>query len=188
MLTMNQASSVSETPGGLEIVAPRKTDFFVDPASGLAKANAPFCYEKATGDFVARVTVKPSFKKRYDAGGLFVYAGPRKWIKHEFEMTDLGYPSVVSVVTNGASDDANGERMDGRAEVRLQIARRGDLWVLHYLNDENKWTMTRYFRLKMKAELKVGLEAQSPVGAGCRVLFERFELLSGALKDMRKGC
>ena len=187
MLTMNPAVTISETKDSIEILAPPESDFFIDPDSGKAKSDAPFYYERTAGHFVARVLVKPNFKKKYDAGGLFVYDSPTKWIKLEFEMTDLGHPSVVTVVTNGASDDANGERLDEVPAIRLQIARRGDLWACHYSADGRKWKMVRYFLLKMKAALRVGLEAQSPVGRGCVVEFRGYSLVAGAPADMRKG-
>jgi uncharacterized protein len=187
MFTMNTAKVISETKDCIEIVAPGESDFFIDMQSMKERDNAPFYYEKRKGDFVARVKVRPDFKKSYDAGGLFVYDSGKKWIKLEFELTDLGYPSVVSVVTDKVSDDANGERRDDAAEIWLQIARRGDNWVLHYSDDGKKWKMTRYFSLKMKGEVKVGLEAQSPIGKGCRVEYRGFKVDDNNLKDMRKG-
>ena len=187
MLTMNKAVAISETKDAIEILAPAKTDFFIDQLNGIERNDAPFYYEKRKGDFAVKARVKPGFKKSYDAGGLFVYDTAQKWIKLEFEMTDLGYPSVVSVVTDGASDDANGERMDSREEITLQIVRKGDYWALHYSVDGKKWSMVRYFRLKMKAEVKVGLEAQSPIGGGCAVAFSALKFTETPIKDMRKG-
>lgn len=187
MMTMNPATAISETKDEIEIIAPAECDFFVDPATGAAKSSAPFYFEKVSGDFTARVLVKPGFRKNYDAGGIFVYESLTKWIKHEFELTDLGHPSVVSVVTRGRSDDANGERLDDVEAVHLQVARRGELWALHYSLDGKKWKMTRYFSMKMRETLRVGLEAQSPVGKGCAVLFRGYRLKEGSPADMRKG-
>jgi len=187
MQTMNTAKFISETKDCIEIVAPGESDFFIDMQSMKARDNAPFYYEKRRGDFVLRARVRPEFKKTYDAGGLFVYDSASKWIKFEFEMTDLGYPSIVSVVTDKVSDDCNGERADGSPEVWLQIARMGDNWVLHHSENGKSWKMARYFQLKMKAEVKVGLEAQSPIGKGCRVEFSKFSISDKGLKSMRKG-
>jgi uncharacterized protein len=187
MMTMNEAVSLSETKDAIEIVAPAGSDFFVNPETGESKANAPFYFEKVTGDFTARAWVKPEFKKTYDAGGLFVYDTASRWIKHEFELTDLGHPSAVTVITDGSSDDANGEKLEGAAEIRLQLARSGELWALHYSLDGRKWKMVRLFRLKMKATVRVGLEAQSPIGKGCSVSFRGFAIEAGAPEDMRKG-
>lgn len=187
MFMMNEPKALSETTSGIEIEAPGKTDFFIDMATMAAKDNAPFYFEKREGDFVLRVRVRPEFKKPYDAGGLFVYDSASKWIKLEYEMTDLGYPSIVSVVTDKVSDDCNGERQDGKEAMWLQIARKGNNWTLHFSEDGKKWKMTRYFRLKMKAEVKVGLEAQSPLGKGCKVEFTKYSTAANNLKSMRKG-
>jgi len=187
MLRTNQAKAIPVKKDVIELVAPAGSDFFIDPRSGVAKGNAPFYCEKVEGDFTAKAWVKPGFKKAYDAGGILVYDSPSKWIKLAFEMTDLGYPSIVSVVTDGCSDDANGERMNRIHEVRLQMARQGDLWALYYSLDGRRWSMVRYFRLRMKGAVRVGLEAQSPVGRGCAVAFRGFSIAAGAPKDMSKG-
>jgi regulation of enolase protein 1 (concanavalin A-like superfamily) len=187
MYTMNRAEAVSETKGEIEILAPGNTDFFIDAMSGLEKGDAPFHFERRRGDFAMSAKVRPEFTKKYDAGALFVYDSGRKWIKLAFELTDLGHPSVVSVVTDKDSDDCNGESLEGKEEVSLQIARKGDHWALHYSIDGRKWKMVRYFRLKMKDEVRVGLEAQSPVGRGCKATFRGFKVVQGEIKDMRKG-
>jgi uncharacterized protein len=187
MPVMNKAIYISETKSVIEIEAPGKTDFFIDMFTMKPVGDAPFYYEKRSGDFVARVKARPRFKKNYDAGGIFVYDTAKKWIKLEFEMTDLGYPSVVSVVTDGVSDDCNGERRDEVEGLWLQVARRGDNWVLHYSEDGKKWRMVRYFKLKMKETVRVGLEAQSPRGDGCIVEFSGFKIADNILSDMRKG-
>ena len=187
MYTMNQPRMISETKNVIEMEAAGQTDFFIDALNSKQRDDAPFYYEKRKGDFVIRARVRPEFKKNYDAGGLFIYYSTKKWIKYEFEMTDLGYPSVVSVVTNGSSDDCNGEKQEGIAELWLQVARRGDKWVLHHSDNGKKWKMSRYFSLKMKVEVKIGLEVQSPLGSGCRAEFYGLKIEDNNLKDMRKG-
>ncbi len=186
MLIMNKATVISETKDEIEIEAPGKTDFFIDMRSGKSTSSAPFYYERVEGDFVARVRVRPGFKKTYDAGALFVYGGERKWIKLAFEKTDLGYPAAVAVVTDGVSDDCNGERIEGK-ELWLQVVREGDNWVLHHSADGKAWKMIRYFRLKTRAAVRVGLVAQSPLGTGCAVGFSGFKVAAKRLADIRKG-
>jgi len=187
MPVMNKANYISETKNSIEIEAPGKSDYFIDMFGRKERADAPFYYEKRKGDFVMRVKVRPEFKKAYDAGGLFIYDSAKKWIKLEFEMTDLGYPSVVSVVTDGFSDDCNGERQVETEEIWLQVARKGNNWVLYHSDSGKKWKMARYFPLKMKEEVRIGLEAQSPIGNGCKVEFSNFKIEDNKLKDMRKG-
>jgi uncharacterized protein len=184
---MNSAEELSETKDKIEITAPALSDFFIDPLTKTEKSNAPFYYEMQKGDFAVSVKVKPQFVASYDAGGLFVYDSMKKWIKLEFEKTDLGYPSVVSVITDGTSDDGNGENLEDHDSIYLQIVRKGDCWGLHYSIDGKKWKMVRYFSLKMKNEVRVGLEAQSPIGYGCRVEFTRFQISEKEIKDIRSG-
>ncbi len=187
MLSMNNPHILSEGKDSAVIEAAGKTDFFIDMNTGNSFANAPFCYEKREGDFIIRAKVKPSFSKTYDAGALFVYDTAKKWIKFAFEFTDIGYPSVVSVVTNKVSDDSNGESLEGKEEVWLQLARKGDNWALHYSENGKKWKMVRYFSLKMKPLVCAGFLAQSPRGKGCTVAFSGMKLTEYNLKDMRKG-
>jgi regulation of enolase protein 1 (concanavalin A-like superfamily) len=171
----------------VEIEALAKTDYFVDLRNNINKHDAPFLYQEITGDFVAVVCVKPQFHDLYDAGGLFVYEDNSHWIKLEFENTDLGYPSIVSVITNGTSDDSNGEKMLGIEKVYLQVIRRNDYWVLHYSLDRKEWKMVRYFRLSMGNTVKVGMEAQSPIGNGTKVVFTDFEVGNKEIINIRKG-
>ncbi|MDR2898262.1 MAG: DUF1349 domain-containing protein [Spirochaetaceae bacterium] len=187
MLSMNDPKILSEGKGSVVIEAPGKTDYFIDMNTGNAPANAPFCYEKQEGDFVMRAKVKPAFAKTFDAGALFVYDTAKKWVKFAFELSDLGYPSAVSVVTDKVSDDCNGESLEGKEEVWLQLCRKGDNWALHYSENGKKWNMVRYFSLKMKPVVKVGFLAQSPTGKGCIVEFSGMKLTEYNLKDMRKG-
>jgi len=183
---MNTAANLEESGGTIVLTAPARTDNFIDMFSREAKFTAPFYYIEREGDFVARCAIEPAFGATYDAGGLFVCESPARWIKLEFEMTDLGHPSAVAVVTDGVSDDANGERIDA-PRARFQVARRGDCWSLHYAADGGLWKMVRYFHLAMNRRVKVGIQAQSPVGEGCRVAFTGFEVLDNTLANMRAG-
>jgi regulation of enolase protein 1 (concanavalin A-like superfamily) len=184
---MNTAQALSETPDSIEMTAPEQSDFFIDEMNGIEKNDAPFFYEKRKGDFVLSAKVQPQFTKYFDAGGLFIYDSPKKWIKLEFERTDLGYPSIVSVITNGMSDDCNGERMDNVEAVYLQIIRKSDYWMLHYSLNGKNWKFVRYFKLKMKSEVKIGLEAQAPIGKSCKVLFSKIKISENDVVDMKKG-
>jgi uncharacterized protein len=187
VLIRNHPTERMESRGSLVMLAPAHSDFFLDPTNAVRKSNALFYYQSMKGDFVANVVVQPDFKTTYDAGGLLVMDSSRRWIKLAFELTDLGYPSVVSVVTSGSSDDCNGERVEGARAVHLQIVRNGQQWALHYAHGGRRWKMVRYFRLKMKDEVKVGIEVQSPLGEGCRAVFRQLRMSPGKVKDLRQG-
>jgi regulation of enolase protein 1 (concanavalin A-like superfamily) len=172
--------------GGLRVFAPSQTDYFQNPDGQQASDSAPYLWLPVEGDFVARVHVQPAFGSTYDAGALMVRHDQRHWAKLCFESTDLGTHAVVSVVTDGLSDDANGADLDVAA-AWLQIVRQGDLFGLHYALDGCNWRMVRYCALPLPSEVKVGLVAQSPVGPGTTVDFDRFTVQSRRVKDIRAG-
>jgi len=108
------------------------------------------------------------------------------WVKFCFEFTDIGTHAVVSVVTNGLSDDANGADIQENS-VYMQIAKKGELFALHYSLDGNEYKMVRYLSLPVKESFKVGFVAQSPLGEGGDCLFEDIQLIYELPKDLRGG-
>ncbi len=183
---LNNAYSFTDNNGIIEIISPPKTDFFNDIGTDNKTANAPFYYTVVENDFILRCLIKPELKNVYDAGGVFVFESEDKWIKFSLEKTDLGYNSLVSVITNKTSDDCNGERIHKEA-MWMQVVRKNHNWCLHYSENKTNWKMVRYFRLKMKRKVRVGLISQSPLGEGCKAEFYDFELLNYSFDDIRKA-
>jgi regulation of enolase protein 1 (concanavalin A-like superfamily) len=166
--------------------APAKSDYFQDPLGKLSNDWAPYLFLPVDGDFRAQAHVQPTFASTYDAGALMVRHSPTAWAKLCYESTDLGTHAVVSVVTNGSSDDANGVNLE-TPDVWLQIARQGDLFAMHYSLDGASWQMVRYFRLLVPPVVQVGLVAQSPIGPGTTVVFATFSVDKRSLENMRAG-
>ena len=184
---MNTAASVIDNNRGvIEIISPARTDYFCDICSSYQKLNAPFYYADIEGDFIFRCNIKPEFIQTYDAGGILAYESGNKWIKFAFEKTDLGHSSVVSVITNGVSDDCNGEIIAFN-DIWMQIVRKDNNWCLHYSKDKINWKMVRYFRLELSDKIKIGIFSQSPIGDGCKVIFSGIELLKNTYKNIRKA-
>ncbi|MFB9691411.1 DUF1349 domain-containing protein [Actinoplanes digitatis] len=75
---------------------------------GSVRAEAPLLLGSYRGDFQFSALVAPAFGAAFDAGALIVREGPDRWLKLAFEAPPEGVPMVVSVVTRGSSDDANG--------------------------------------------------------------------------------
>ena len=171
----------------LKITALPKSDYFINPADGKKILNAPYYHVELNHDFTLKAKVSRSFKSTYDACVLMVMSDETCWVKLCFEFTDIGSNAVVSVVTNGVSDDANGVEIQGNS-VYFQIAKKGNLFALHYSSDGNEYKMVRYFALSMKETFKVGFVAQSPTGEGGDCLFEEIQLNYDTPKDFRKGC
>ncbi len=164
------------------------TDFFIDPSSSYKKVNAPLCYFEPSENFTITCYIEPAFKTKYDAGTIILYQNDSVWVKFAFEMTDLGYPSVVSVVTNEVSDDCNGEKVTTNY-IYLKLAKNKDLVGLYYSEDKKNWKMVRLFEFKKQGNnsFKVGISAQSPAGNGCSVKFKEFNYSDTAIKNFRKG-
>ncbi len=175
-----------EIENGIQIYAPAETDYFVNPADGAIKANAPFFYREVEGDFVFRANVSHGFSSTYDACVLLALDHDTLWAKACFEYTDFQTHAVVTVMTDGRSDDANGANIDGN-EVWLQLARKGDLFAVHYSFNGREFIMARICSLSMGRRIKVGLVAQSPVGSGGERKFLHVLLEQRTLADIRSG-
>lgn len=186
-------SAVTENEGKITLLATEKSDFFCGVGSvgeeGItpeALCNAPFYYTETTGDFVMRAKVSLTFKDTYDSATLMVMDNERIWAKACFELTDFGTRAVVSVVTNGVSDDANGCNITGD-HVWLQITRVGPSFGLHYSEDGEHFFMMRVFSLPVGETVKTGLVAQAPTGSGGERYFEQFSLENRTVKNIRFG-
>jgi regulation of enolase protein 1 (concanavalin A-like superfamily) len=178
--------------GSVTVEAGARTDMFVDPGGGDPVVTAPRLLGPApAGDFRFSARVRVGFTETYDAGVLLLWAGERHWAKLCFERSPQGRPMAVSVVTRGVSDDANGFTVDGDT-LWLRISRLGGAWAFHASTDGERWEFVRYFSLDSPtvgndAPVQIGLEAQSPVGAGCSVTFSHLTWIPERLADLRDG-
>jgi regulation of enolase protein 1 (concanavalin A-like superfamily) len=175
----------------LTITAGARTDLFVDP-EGVAEAvlNAPRALGVVDGDFMLSALVRVGFGATYDAGVLQHHAGERAREKLCFERSPRGEPMVVSVVTRGVSDDANGFTVDGE-RIWLRISRLGRAYAFHASVDGTSWSLVRHFALDggggAGGGIAVGFEAQSPVGDGCTAVFQRIRFEARRLGELRSG-
>ena len=175
-----------ETENGLEVYAPANTDYFVNPVDGKVTADAPFFYKEVEGDFIFKAKVKHDFVSTFDACVLLALANDKLWAKACFEYTDFDTNAVVTVRTNEKSDDANGINVDGN-EIWLQIARKDNVFAIHYSFDGKEFIMARLAHLPMPKKIKVGIEAQSPTGEGGMRYYSDISLDMTSPVDIRKG-
>lgn len=146
------------------------TDYIVSPQTGTVTACAPFVFRRITGDFTLQARVSHAFASTYDAACLMALESDTKWIKACFEKTAEGARAVVSVATDGCSDDANGPEFETDA-VWLRLARKGDVFTVHYALDGVRYKKQRICRLNLAPALKVGFLAQCPKGDGAVMTF-----------------
>lgn len=135
--------------------------------------------------FSARVQV-PGPRTTFDAGVLTLWVDAHSWAKLCFEYSPQGTAMVVSVVTNGYSDDVNSWEVDGDA-VHLRISRIGPAYAFHSSSDGSRWDFVRLFRLGSPAPVTVGLMAQAPTGPTCTVRFSDITLTHTTLAGLRDG-
>lgn len=179
-------SCYEEVENGIRAYATPNTDYFVNPETNEVTANAPFFYKEVSGDFMLRAKVSLDFESTYDACVLLALDNERLWAKACFEMSDYGVPFIVSVMTNGCSDDANCISVDG-TEAWLQLSRKGNVFAVHYSLDGKQFKMARLTYLPMSSTIKVGFEAQSPVGSGGVRNFSDIDFRNITLNDIRNG-
>jgi regulation of enolase protein 1 (concanavalin A-like superfamily) len=183
---INTASSWKQENGGLQIVAPAKTDLFVDPAGGTVKDDSPRAVFTADPLFTLSAHVTVDFAATYDAGVLVLCADGLHWAKLCFEYSPQGEPMIVSVVTNGVSDDCNSVPVT-RNDIYLRVTCLGQAFAFHYSEDGKYWRLVRYFALQQTTNLRAGFSSQSPTGNGCRAAFDEIQYRASAVKDVRSG-
>jgi regulation of enolase protein 1 (concanavalin A-like superfamily) len=183
---INTASSWKAENGVLQIVAPARTDLFIDPAGGMVKDDSPRAVFTPDPQFTLSAHVTVDFAATYDAGVLVLCADGLHWAKLCFEYSPQGEPMIVSVVTNGVSDDCNSVPL-ARNDIYLRVTRLGQAFAFHYSEDGKYWRLVRLFALQQVSNLAVGFSSQSPTGEGCRAAFQEIIYRAEGVKDVRSG-
>jgi len=98
---------------------------------------------------------------------------------------------VVSVVTKGISDDANGSVI-AEGSIWLRVSSMEEAHAFHYSNDGPSWNMLRLFRLDPAnvddaTATSIGFCSQAPVGPSCEATFEDLRYNAHRLVDPRGG-
>ena len=176
----------------IAIYAPAETDWFNNPVPesdgsiSAPVANAPFFYTDVEGDFVFSVCVRPNHKFVYDACAIMCIQDAYVWMKAAFEKSDFGTNAAVCVATNQISDDANGCNIE-QDHMWLKVCRVGNIFSAHYSLDGKTYNMIRLFHLPAEKSIKVGIEAQSPAGAGGIRFFSDIRLEKKTVENLRTG-
>jgi regulation of enolase protein 1 (concanavalin A-like superfamily) len=181
---LNEPVAFAQDGNALTIEAGPRTDFFRSPQGDEPTLNAAAFLGPVAGDFTLAARVDVPFASTFDAGALMVWGDEARWAKLCFEFSPQREPMVVSVVTRGVSDDANGSVVDGNA-VWLRIARVGPTFAFHSSVDGAWWSFSRHFALD--GDVEIGFVAQSPTGEGCVVRFTDVHFEQRTLADLRDG-
>ncbi len=163
-----------------------RTDLFADPAGGEPKTDAPLLLGRPDGDFQLRARVAAPLSATFDAAGLVIWASPTAWGKLELECSPQREAMIVSVVTRGVSDDANGFTVP-ESFAWLRVARSGEAVAFHASVDGLWWSLIRSFTFPGAGGASAGFVVQSPTGEGLQGRFDEIEWNAGALADLRNG-
>lgn len=174
------------TDGGILIKAKPHSDMVVDAQTAAIISNASYLAQDVEGDFTFSALVSHRFLSTYDACCLIAYANDKLWSKACFECTEEGEHAVVTVMTNGLSDDANSVRITGES-VWLRMCRKGDVISVQYSENGADWFFVRILHIPLPNKVRLGILAQSPVGDGGDFLFRDITLIEGAPANMRFG-
>ena len=183
---LNEPDEYSLSNNSLSITAGAKSDYFNDPSSNSINANAPFLYKEISGDFVATALLKPDFNDMWNALSLMMHINDRNWIKFAFENSDATSKSIVTVVTRNVSDDANGVILNEIDMVWLKLARRKNNYSLHWSVDGKEYKMARLSAMPHSDTVKIGIEAQCPVGEHAKHKVLYFSIEKKSVGDLRK--
>ncbi|MGI9530511.1 DUF1349 domain-containing protein [Lutimonas sp.] len=183
---MHEPASFNIQDNVLQIEVGAKTDFFNDPGTGAITGTAPFLYKEQSGDFVATALVKPDFKDMWNAVSIMIYLNEKNWIKFAFENSDATGKGIVTVVTRDVSDDANGVILTNEDMIWLKIARKDNLYAMHWSTDGVDYKMARLAAMAPVDTVKVGIEAQCPAGEEALHEVLYFSLEKESVADLRK--
>ena len=182
---LNEPPEWSIDDAGLSIVPRAPSDFF-RPYGGQPNDNCCLLYKNVVGDFTATTQLTADLVNFGDAAALTVRATETQWAKICLERSPHSEVSVVSVVTDPWSDDANNELVS-TPECHLRLTRKGNVFGMQYSLDGTKWRFVRTFSLECPPAVRVGIHAQAPFTSGCRVVFQSFAISPEPVADLRSG-
>lgn len=180
-------ANYDNSAGQLVLHAAEGADWTNDSLGGTPQHRASMLGFRVDGDFSlsARVRVVGE-RTTFDAGALALWCDEQHWAKLCFEYSPDGRAMVVSVVTNGFSDDCNSTIVD-RDFVHLRVVRRGPAFAFHSSDDGERWEFVRLFRLHSDLPASVGFLSQAPMGPDCESHFDQIRFIDAAPADLRDG-
>lgn len=182
------AQATTPDADGLVMVSGPGTDFFREPDGSAAYGNAPVLLAPIdnTQPFTFTARVAPVLTETYDAGTLYAWVRDDLWLKMALERDERGLSRIVTVRTVGTSDDNNHDVVAAPAAF-MRVSSDTRSIGFYYSVDGEEWQLVRLFRNDYGPTLRLGISAQSPLGAGTTARFDRFSLTQQAVANFRMG-
>ncbi len=180
-------SNLRTERGTVAFRAGAETDWFCDPRGAEPTANAPIAVlTEAELPITVSCAVDVTLATTFDAAGLFVHWDDRSWVKLAIELDPSGIARIVTVLTDGTSDDCNHRPVDGPTELRVTVDERS--LALHARHTKAvPWELIRYAANPTGAAPSVGLTVQSPLGDGTDATFSSVLVERRVVEPLRDG-
>lgn len=160
---------------------PERTDCWRKTRHNFVMDNAPFHWQKATGDFKAIVKISGGFADMYNKAGIMVRLDEENWILTGMEYFNNRVNHTTSYTVDHtdwslAPLPENSERVG----VWFCFKRIRNTYETFYSYDGLKWVLTRMGQFTERPVLYVGLCCACPSGKEFRVTFDCFSCSSAA--------
>ncbi|WP_076070906.1 DUF1349 domain-containing protein [Sphingomonas montana] len=187
--SLNGAADNAVSSGGaLTLRSDAKRDNFRDPDGKLSNNTAPVLLAGVDNrrPFTLTARLTPQFNATYDAGTLYVWVRDDLWLKLAMERDERGKTRIVSVRTDGTSDDNNHDVVTAKS-VMMKISSDTKTVGLYYSIDGRSWQLVRLFKNGYPDKIWLGISTQSPLGKGTTTKFEALSLTQKSIADFRLG-
>lgn len=175
----------AEADGSLVMKAPGSTNLFNYPGKPeWSTQNAPMALFTPEGDFTLSARLSAPLKNIYDVAALVIYENENSWAKLCYENSADKVATVVSVVTNGFSDDCNSELIP-TPYVYYAVCRKGIEYSFHFSTDGRTWKLVRHFSMKTTAPIRIGFAVHAYCDETLTGTFSEITYKESAPADMR---
>ena len=169
--------------GALEFHCAEGLDFFSDPNGKLSNTTLPILLVPVENTkpftLIAKVTPEFTTEGLYNAADLFVYSCDSLWQKLAFEQDEYGNHRIVTVRTQGTSDDNNHDKLDVSSDTKTIAS--------YYSIDKKRWNMVRLYKNCYPKNIYLGISSQCPQKGSCTSRFEEISLSHDNVSDFRLG-
>ena len=128
----------------IEMRIPPKTDCWRKTRNNFNRDNAPFHWQKMTGDFDVVCKISGEMKNIYDKAGIQIRLDEANWVMTGMELFN-DQMNHSTLLTKDHTDwsltplPTNAEKVG----IWFKISRRGDSFECLYSTDRENWVMTR---------------------------------------------
>lgn len=164
------------------------TNYFIAPDGGRVEATAPILLTEIDNSkpFTFTTRVESSIEKIYDAGTVYMFVDNSRWLKFAFERDEKLRCRVVTVRTEGSSDDNNHDIIE-QDHVYMRISSSTKQIGFYYSLNGVDWNLARIYRNEYPAKMWLGISSQSPKEGNNIARFSGMSLTGAFVSDHRLG-